>query len=262
MTSKLREHIMINRSRRIQIIKLTEWLLKRWLMVFIIAFGIFNLLPFLAPVAAKAGMSSIANLIYTLYSPFCHQMAHRSFFFFGDQLMYSPNQLTLEINTDLTANMLALKSFYGNEAIGWKVAWSDRMVYMYGATWVASILFAWVSRRKQVHKLSWAVFIVLMLPMTLDGVTHMLSDYSGGLFAGFRYTNDWLANLTSNSLPQWFYIGDKLGSFNSWMRLVSGIGFGIAVVWMSFPLISREMFQSYRALIIKRQQQNNPRSLD
>lgn len=253
---------MITTSRKIQIIKLTEWLLKRWLMVFIIAFGVFNLIPFLAPVAVKMGMPSIANLIYTLYSPVCHQMAHRSYFFFGDQLMYSPNQLSLEMTTDLTTNMLALKSFYGNEAIGWKVAWSDRMVYMYGATWVASVLFALVSRRRQVHRLSWAAFIVLMLPMTLDGVTHMLSDYSGGLFAGFRYTNDWLANLTNNSLPQWFYSGDTLGSFNSWMRLISGMGFGIAVVWMSFPLISREMFQNHQALINKRQQQNEAQTPD
>lgn len=204
---------MINTSRKIQIIKLTEWLLKWWLMVFIIAFGIFNLLPFLAAVATKAGMPSIANLIYTLYLPFFHQMAHRSFFFFGNQLMYSPNQLNLEMTADLTTNMLALKSFYGNEVIGWKVAWSDRMVYMYGTTWVASILFALISHRSQVHRLSWAAFIVLMLPMTLDGVTHMVSDYSGGLFAGFRDTNDWLTNLTNNSLPQWFYSGDTLGTF-------------------------------------------------
>lgn len=247
---------MINTSRKILIIKITEWLLRRWLMIFIIAFGIFNILPFLAPVAAKIGVPSIADLIYTLYSPFCHQMAHRSFFLFGYQIMYNPDQLTLELTADLTTNMLALKSFHGNDLIGWKVAWSDRMVYMYGATWLASIIFGLASRHKQVHRLSWTMFIALMLPMTLDGLTHMLSDYSGGLFAGFRYTNDWLTNLTNNSFPQWFYSGDKFGSFNSWVRLISGLGFGIAVVWMVFPLIAREMFQNHQALMVKLHPQN------
>jgi hypothetical protein len=41
--------------------------------------------------------------------------------------------------------------------------------------------------------------------------------------------------LTGNSFPATFYIGDALGSFNSWMRLISGVIFGIGVVWCIYP---------------------------
>lgn len=217
-------------------------MLQHWLRVFLILFGLFNLLPFLAPVAAKVGLRPVADAIYTLYAPFCHQMAHRSFFMFGEHLMYSPQDLPIEITTDLTANTLAMRRFTGNEAIGWKVAWSDRMVYMYGAMWLSAAVYAFVVRRRRVGRLSIVWFGLLMLPMVVDGATHMVSDFSGGgLFGGFRYTNDWLADLTANTLPARFYIGDTLGSFNSLIRLISGIGFGIAAVGISFPLIDHEM---------------------
>jgi hypothetical protein len=31
--------------------------------------------------------------------------------------------------------------------------------------------------------------------------------------------------------------GQVLGSFNSWIRLLSGLAFGIACVWLTFPYI-------------------------
>ena len=79
----------------------------------------------------------------------------------------------------------------------------------------------------------------------------MLSDFNGGLFAGFRYSNTWLAEFTSNALPDWFYVGDQLGSFNAWMRLVSGIGFGAAVVGLAFPLIANDVSRNGRLLAEK-----------
>jgi hypothetical protein len=69
--------------------------------------------------------------------------------------------------------------------------------------------------------------------MLVDGVSHMASDVVG-LGEGFRYTNEWLATLTENSLPGSFYRGTVLGSFNSWMRLITGVLFGIGVTWYSF----------------------------
>jgi hypothetical protein len=51
--------------------------------------------------------------------------------------------------------------------------------------------------------------------MLVDGITHTLSDMAGGIAGGFRYTNVWLADLTGNVLPTWFYQGDAFGSFNS-----------------------------------------------
>lgn len=219
----------------------TQWMLQHWMGIFVVLFGLFNLLPFLAPVLAQLGVNPAADLIYMLYAPLCHQMAHRSFFLFGDQVMYSPEQLPLSLTGDLTGNMLALKQFRGGDVIGWKVAWSDRMVYMYGAMWLFALLYAAESRNYRVRRLPIWAFLFLMLPMALDGTTHMVSDFGGGLFSGFRYTNEWLANLTAHTLPEWFYVGDTWGSFNAWMRLVSGLGFGAAIIGLTFPMIAREM---------------------
>lgn len=248
---------VMDKQRKVRLVKAAHWTFQHWLALFIMFFGLFNLLPFLAPVAAKVGFTQAADAIYTMYAPLCHQMAQRSFFLFGDQLMYSPEQLPIGLTTNSTANMLALKGFDGNAIIGWKVAWSDRMIYMYGATWFAAVIYAVASRHRRVKRLSIGLFILLMLPMAVDGITHLLSDLSaGGLFAGFRYTNDWLVDLTANTLPTWFYAGDGLGSFNAWMRLVSGLGFGIALVWTIFPLLEQEMHRSGQILAAKLRHHN------
>ena len=72
--------------------------------------------------------------------------------------------------------------------------------------------------------------------MGIDGISHFISDLTG-IGQGFRYLNMWLATLTSNNLPLTFYAGDALGSFNSWMRILTGILFGIGVVWFGFPYL-------------------------
>ncbi len=78
------------------------------------------------------------------------------------------------------------------------------------------------------------LFLLLLLPMALDGGTRLTSDLSG-IGEGFRATNEWLATLTAHRLPASFYAGDALGSFNSWMRLLSGVLFGLALVGLTYP---------------------------
>jgi hypothetical protein len=41
-----------------------------------------------------------------------------------------------------------------------------------------------------------------------------------------------------NAFPINFYQGDALGSFNSWMRLITGVLFGIALVAFAFPCLN------------------------
>ena len=36
-----------------------------------------------------------------------------------------------------------------------------------------------------------------------------------------------------------FYQGDAFGSLNSWIRLITGVLFGIAVVWLAFPYFNQ-----------------------
>lgn len=209
-----------------------------WLMLFIAVLVMFAGLPLLAPVFMHVGWEGPGRAIYFLYSFLCHQMAQRSFFLFSSRAIAMYNLADLPVAQEALSGNTALvtRQFIGDSTVGWKVAWSDRMVYMYGATLLVAILYAFARKRVSIRPLPLWAFAVLLLPMALDGGTHTLSDLHG-LTQGFRYTNAWLADLTGHALPGWFYAGDAFGSFNSWMRLLSGVTFGIAVVGLLFPWI-------------------------
>jgi uncharacterized membrane protein len=118
--------------------------------------------------------------------------------------------------------------------MGWKIAWSDRMISFYGGVWLFGLL--WLPFRKRVKQIPWWGFLLLLSPIVVDGTTHMISDL-GGIGQGFRDTNMWLVRLTNNFFPATFYAGDALGSFNSWMRWITGLLAGLGLVWLTFPSI-------------------------
>ena len=217
--------------------RVTDFLGRYWIVIFAVLFGLYVWLPFLAPVFMRAGWMLPGEIIQRVYSTQCHQMPDRSFFLFGPQVTYSMQQIQAAWQNTLDPGIL--RQFVGNPQMGWKVAWSDRMVSMYTSTWVLGLLW-WVFRRR-VRPLPWWGLILLWLPMALDGGTHLISDMLGGMGAGFRYDNAWLAALTGHSLPGWFYSGNALGSFNSDMRLLSGIFFGLGVVWFAFPVLHQSL---------------------
>lgn len=219
------------RSLAVTVNKALYWTSRRWLPVITLLLLIFIGLPWLAPLFMKLGWQQAGEAIYLIYSTQCHQLPQRSFFLFGDNFMLPPS--TIQATWTTSDNPLVLRQFVGNAAVGWKVAWSDRMVYMYTALLIAGLVY-W-PLRKRLKPLSWQGLLLFLLSMMVDGVTHMISDVMGGIWGGFRYTNDWLAALTGNAFPVTFYVGDALGSFNSWMRLLSGLLFGIGFVWFVYP---------------------------
>ncbi len=222
-----------------RVVRWSLWAFDHWVLIFSILYGVLMVAPFVAPVFMHLGWDGPARAVYTFYSFLCHQMAQRSFFLFGAQPMYNLNQLPITLTNNEVANMLALREFIGSPALGWKVAWSDRMVSMYGGIWLVGMVFGVLRHRRTIRPLHWLGFALLILPMAIDGGTHWLSDVTGGMASGFRYDNQWLANLTGNALPHWFYYGDALGSFNSWMRLLTGLLFGLGFVWLAFPYLDR-----------------------
>jgi uncharacterized membrane protein len=225
--------------RRLRIARVTRSFTRHWLGVFLVVYGVFNLLPFLAPVFMHWGWTAAGNAIYDGYAFLCHQMAQRSFFFFGSKIMYNANELPLQLTGSPGTDTLLLREFRGNEVMGWKVAWSDRMVALYGGIWLAGALYFMLSHFRRIRPISWWIVGLLIMPMILDGGAHMISDTTSGLFEGFRYRNEWLAALTAHTFPTRFYVGDALGSFNSWMRLLSGFIFSIGIVGLAFPHIDR-----------------------
>ncbi len=227
---------MSNQAATIQLAKRSDrflfWLSAHWLLAFNVVWGAFVIAPWLAPVLMKAGAPGVANGIYWFYQFFCHQLPERSYFLFGPQPMYSLQQVQVVFPA---TDPSVLRQFVGNADFGFKVAYSDRMVAMYTAFWVASIVFSAIRRRVQPLPI-WG-YILMLLPMAIDGGTHFLSDLQAGanFGHGFRDANVWLAQLTNNAFPATFYAGDALGSFNSIMRILTGVLFGLASVWLAWP---------------------------
>lgn len=206
---------------------------RHWILIFSVILGLYAGLPFLAPVFMQLGWETPAKLIYSIYSFLCHQLPQRSFFLFGPKATYSlPEIQSIWQNT---VDPLTLRQFIGNAEMGWKVAWSDRMVAMYISLWLFGIL--WRPLRSWLKPLPWWGFAIFLLPMAIDGGSHFVSDLYG-IGQGFRDSNAWLAALTNNAFPRDFYAGDALGSFNSWMRLLTGLLFGLGIVRFGFSYIA------------------------
>ncbi len=97
-----------------------------------------------------------------------------------------------------------------------------------------------------IRGLSWKTALLLLLPMVIDGFSHTISDM-WGLEQGFRETNAWLAALTGHIFPPAFYSGDTWGSFNSLMRLGTGLLAAFAVIFFVFPLVERALADTIAA---------------
>jgi uncharacterized membrane protein len=110
---------------------------RHWLMIFNLVFGLYAGLPLLAPLLMSWGQSRPANVIYFVYQFLCHQMPSRSFF------------------------------------IGrFQVGLCQRDLAIYGGACLAGMLFALV--RDRVKPLPIRVWLILVAPLVLDGVTQLL----------------------------------------------------------------------------------------
>jgi uncharacterized membrane protein len=205
------------------------------------------------------GWTSAGNVIYFIYSFFCHQLPERSFFLFGEKPMYSLTEIQSAWQN--TSNSMILRQFSGNETMGWKIAWSDRMISFYTSVWFFAQI--WYPFRRSMKPLAWSGFVLLLLPIVVDGGTHAISDLAG-IGQGFRDTNTWLAVLTNHTFPSTFYVGDALGSFNSLMRFITGILAGIGIVWLAFPYVfqtqeyNQQLDEISYAKVIKQIKDQNP----
>jgi uncharacterized membrane protein len=220
-----RRHRIVQRIDR-----LVLWIGRHWLATLNVLTGVWVGLPWLAPVFMHIGATEPARLVYAFYSVQCHQLPQRSYFLFGGQLMLPLKDI---LGAYPAQDPLLLRPFIGTAALGWKVAWSDRMVSLYTPLFVGGVLFAlgrWQGRRwGSLPVRAWALAYV---PLAVDGLSHLINDVSG---LGFRDTNAWLAVLTGHALPAAFYACDALGSFNWWMRLLTGLLAGFATVWALYP---------------------------
>ncbi len=197
-------------------------------------------LPFVAPLLMHAGVGQPARLIYSVYSPLCHQMGFRSWFLFGEQSYYplraavlanekpfdeyvvdDPAFAGIDSESQFYRFSWAARSFTGNARMGYKVALCQRDTATYLALLAGGILFS--ALRRYIRPLRWQLFLLAILPMVLDG--------------GYQL----LASLPIDLLPR--YESTPL------LRTITGALYGFGLVWLAYPHIQlgmEEMEEGFR----------------
>ncbi len=198
---------------------------KHWLAVFNLIVLIYVGLPFLAPILMKAGLTTSANVIYTTYSPLCHQFAFRSWFLFGEKPFYEANDPvwravgidTYNPNPLASDSRFKARSFVGNEAMGFKVAYCERDVAIYGAIFLGGLLFGLArAAGVKIRPVNILLYALIGLgPIGLDGFSQLFSQPP---FNEMPWSS-WLPLRESTPL----------------LRTLTGSLFGLMNVWLAYP---------------------------
>jgi uncharacterized membrane protein len=227
------------------------WLSRHWLRVALIVIGTYAALPYVAPALMKLGLTEPARALYTLYSPFCHQFAFRSFFLFGEQAAYprastgsglvpyetyvstlpefAPARVTVwgpvgDVYSFSPGFQWASREFVGNERMGYKMTLCERDAAIYTAIFIGGVGFGFVRRR--LRPVPIALYILLGLgPIALDGVSQLL---------GYPPFNLWPPRETTPLF-----------------RVVTGALFGLMNVWLAFPHLEASMRETRREIEAK-----------
>lgn len=216
--------LIIGLQRTILLLAKYWYALALWLAFVILA------LAFLAPILMALGFTDAAQAVYQFLAPHDHQLPQRSYFLFGRSgwvQSYSLAQV-LEWGAD-PAN---LRAFVGNQDIGFKMGLNHRMTAIFGAIVLGGLSWGLAGGRPRLGPVG---FLLLALPLLVDGFSHMISENSG---QGFRANNSWAMGLTGGSLPDWFYQGTTIGSLNWLLRTITGLLFGLGLVWFLFTYMS------------------------
>ncbi len=207
------------------------WFANRYLLVFNLLVFLYVGVPFLAPVFMNAGLTAPATLIYRAYGAVCHQFAFRSWFLFGDQAVYPraaaevPGVASFGEATGVNeSDIFEARRFIGNDQLGYKVAFCERDVAIYGGILSFGILFALSGRR--LRGLHWILWIAIgIAPIGLDGLSQLLS----------QPPFEWWAYRESTPL----------------LRTLTGFLFGFATAWFGYPQVDEAMQDTRKVLAVK-----------
>lgn len=204
---------------------------KHWLLFFNLFVLTYVGLPFLAPALMNAGLPGPANVIYTMYSPLCHQLGYRSWYLFGERSAY-PRDIFQQYTGIDPDDLWAARGFRGNPQMGYKVAFCERDVAIYGGIFAAGLIYGLPFVRRRLKPLHWLAWILIgVFPIALDGFLQLFSQFPYNTFVLFS----WLPPRESTPL----------------LRTLTGGLFGLANVWLAYPYVEESMRDVWRELETK-----------
>ncbi len=191
--------------------RMARWIGTRWVRLATIGLGIFVILPWLAPLFAAAGWWALADPIYTVYAFQCHQLPERS-----------------------------------AHICGYEVGQCWRCNALYGGTFIFALLYG-RARSTNSKRLQWLtkplspwLYVLLLLPIAIDGLTHMF---------GWRDVINPSTPATFGS----FLVGSQEFSLNWILRIVTGLIAAVGTVAFGFPRMQKAMddAEAWRAMIVQ-----------
>ena len=206
------------------------WLARHWLLLANGLAGLILGLGILAPFLLAQGHTEQGLAVYRFLAPHNHQLPQRSYFLFSQHG---------GIHTYSVAQILAwgadpdhLQAFVGNPDIGFKTALNHRMMAIFVAIFVGGIAWEWGGRRPRIDGV---LFLLFLLPLLLDGFSHTISERTG---SGFRGSNIWAATLTGHLFSTDFYTNTTIGTLNWLLRTLTGLLFGLGLVWFLYAYLA------------------------
>ena len=221
--------------------RVSFWIAKRYLLMLNLFMLIYVGLPFLAPTLMKLGAELPARAIYRIYSPLCHQFGFRSFFLYGEQVVYPLAEARMmgiktfeqatgipNLNDPYSVTRFDARKYTGDETVGYKVALCERDVAIYLAILLFGIIYGLSGRR--VKSLHWAIWLLIgIAPIGLDGFSQLFSQFNWA----------WLNSI----LP---YRESTI-----YLRILTGSLFGFMTAWFAYPNIEESMNETRQYYIKK-----------
>jgi len=213
------------------------WISRHYLWLVFLLFFLYVGLPVLAPVLMKANLPLPARVIYTVYSPLCHQLGFRSLYLFGPQYFYPRAAADVhdldnfELATGVSEDDLwAARQYLGSEEVGYKTALCARDIAIYGAIVLFIVIYGVTGRR--LKPLHWMLWLLLgIVPIGLDGFSQLFSQ------VGIPGLNEIIPYRESTPF----------------LRTFTGFLFGFMTAWFGLPYVEESM-QETRQLLVKKVQ--------
>lgn len=198
--------------------------------VYVVIAGL-NTMLFLPAITYKLGFGWLSKQMYNVLGFLCHQMPQRSFFLFGEQFMYSQNELLKVMNWNNMFTVNIQNRYTCSDSLGCKFGVCSRCTGLYTGMAAGSVT-GWMIHKKNIPL--W-IFGILLVPMAIDGGVQLI------------------ASLVTPKDP--FY------ESNNALRFATGFLFGMGFGIYTFGRMHREVFNAEQELEAEEQKAKQKKKL-